>query len=112
MTSKNSKKVQIRLYPYTDTCKQVKYRVDPTELNWFQRIFCNYWRTIYEFCDISGKPDKSDFIPLLDKPGTINSYKDKFKTLKDIKDFEQIQLKKYNNAIKNYRGSKSNEIEY
>lgn len=106
-----NKKVQIRLYPHSVTYKQVEYRIEPTELNWFQRIFCNYWTTIYEFCN-SSKPDKSDFIPLLDESGTINYYKNKFKTLKDIEDFEQMQLKKYNDALKIYRGSKWYEIEY
>ena len=107
-----NKKVQIRLYPHSDRYKQVEYRIEPTELNWFQRIFCNCWLVIYKFSYIGGKPDESDFIPLLDKPGTINRYKDKFKTLKDIEDFEQEQLKKYNNALKNYCGTIYDKIEY
>ena len=107
-----NKKVQIRLYPHSDRYKRVQYRIEPTELNWFQRIFCNCWSVIYQFCYIGGEPDESNFIPLLDKPGTINHYKDKFKTLKDIEDFEQEQLKKYYIAVEKYSGSVCNKIEY
>ena len=108
------KKVQIRLYPHSDCYKRVEYRIDPSELNWFEKIFGNFWQPIYRFCYIGGKPDERDFIPLLDKPGTIDRYKDIFKTIKDIEDFEQKQLEKYNNALKNYYGypCKYNTIEY
>ena len=106
------KKVQIRLYPHSDCYKRVEYRIDPSELNWFQKILGNCWQPIYQFCYIGVKPDDRDFIPLLAKPGTIDRYKDIFKTIKDIEDFEQKQLENYNNAMKNYYECKNDEIEY
>ena len=59
-----NKKVQIRLYPHSDIYKQVEYRIEPIELNWVQRIFCNCWSVIYQFTYIGGEPDESNFIPL------------------------------------------------
>lgn len=106
------KKVQIRLYPHSDCYKRVEYRIEPSELNWFEKIFCNFWQPIYQFCYIGGETDDRDFIPLLDKPGTIDRYKDIFKTIKDIEDFEQKQLENYNNAMKKYCECKNDEIEY
>ena len=107
-----NKKVQIRLYPHSDRYKRVEYRIDPSELNWFQKILGNFWQPIYQFVYIGGDPDDRNFIPLLDKPGTIDRYKDIFKTIKDIEDFEQEQLEKYHNSLKKYCECKCDGIEY
>lgn len=107
-----NKKVQIRLYPHSDIYKLVQYRIEPTELNWFQRIFCNCWTPIYRFCYNGGEPDiEYDFIPVLDKPGSIDFYKNKFKTIRDIEKFEEFQLKQYETTLKIYNKNVNN-IEY
>lgn len=45
----SNRKIQLRLHPYTDTSKVIEYRIDPSELGWFKRTFCNRWKMIESY---------------------------------------------------------------
>ena len=109
-------KVQIRLVPYLaySDYKAVEYRIDPSELNWFQNLF-NNWIRIYEYIgDENVINPKSYYFSMLVKSGTIDEMKKKFKTLKDINDFNSYNESRLQNdwgKITNKRNA-NNYIEY
>ena len=48
MKKVDKRKVQVRLAPHSKDYKIVQYRIDPSELNWFQRLF-NVWGVVEYF---------------------------------------------------------------
>ena len=94
----DNRKVQIRLAPKTEDFKIVQYRIDPSELNWFQILF-NVWGNVeYFYSPLIVKPDINLDIywdNYCVKNGTINIVKEQFKTMEDINNFHNDQLLKY-----------------
>ena len=89
-----SKKIQLRACPNfwatgNIRCYTVEYRIDPKELNWFRRIF-NFWFTIKH-----AVYDDTFNLTIKD-PNEFGYYKSKFKTEKDIIDFENTEQIKAN----------------
>lgn len=125
----DNRKIQIRLAPYNSEFKVVEYRIEPSELNWFQRLF-NMWRAVkyyYEPAIIA--PYNSD--TYLDeywgvlrvyiskysysyKINSIEEVKEMFKTMQDINNFHKEQQLKYEKAYKEIEKKikKISEYEY
>ena len=125
----DNRKIQIRLAPYNSEFKVVEYRIEPFELNWFQRLF-NMWRAVnyyYEPAIIM----PYDFDTYLDehwgvlrvyiskysdsyKINSIEEVKEMFKTMQDIKNFHKEQQLKYEKAYKEIEEQikKISEYEY
>lgn len=101
MKKVDNRKVQVRLVPHSGEYKIVQYRIDPSELNWFQRLF-NMWRVVKYFCSpLKFKPNINLDIYWCDhitKIGTIYKVKAQFKTMEDINNFHNEQLVKYEKA--------------
>ena len=111
----DNRKIQIRLAPYSSDFKLVEYRIDPTELNWFQRLF-NRWRNVNYFyepriivpCDFYAYLDehwgvlKVNIRKYTDlyEINSIEEVKDMFKTMQDINNFHKKQQFKYEKAYK------------
>ena len=53
-----NRKIQLRLYPIevskTSKIWHLQYRVDPSELKWYQKIF-NNWSYVWNFNKIQGE---------------------------------------------------------
>lgn len=113
---KNNKKVQIRLVPYHkfSVYKCVEYRIDKSELNWFQRLF-NPWRKIYQYIgDTTVINPENYYFEMLVKPGSIDEMKKKFKTIEDIEYFNEINFENYQKDLEiiNQKRKIDNKIEY
>ncbi|MCQ2739804.1 MAG: hypothetical protein MJ237_06210 [bacterium] len=68
----------------TDTFKGYKlyYRINPDELNWFQRTFGNPWKEIYQCI-------YDEMFPItFNDESRFQKYKNRFKTTKDIEIYE------------------------
>lgn len=125
----DNRKIQIRLAPYNSEFKVVEYRIEPSELNWFQRLF-NMWREVkYYYEPIIIVP--SNFDTYLDehwgvlsvcinkysdsyKINSIEEVKEMFKTMQDINNFHKEQELKYEKAKKEIKEKikKISEYEY
>lgn len=101
MKKVDNRKVQVRLAPHSKDYKIVQYRIDPSELNWFQRLF-NVWGEVeYFYSPLKFKPDIDLDIcwgKHLTEIGTIEEVKAQFKTMEDINNFHNEQLCKYDKA--------------
>ena len=109
----DNRKIQIRLAPYNSKFKVVEYRIEPSELNWFQRLF-NIWRGVNYYYE----PEiiaPFNFDTYLDehwgvltvniskysdsyKINSIEEVKEMFKTMQDINNFHKEQQLKYEKA--------------
>ena len=125
----DNRKIQIRLAPYSSDFKLVEYRIDPTELNWFQRLF-NRWRNVNYFYESSIiMPSDNDifpdvyWVPLrvhigkhtdLYQINSIEEVKDMFKTMQDINNFHKEQQLKFEKVEKEIEEKikKISEYEY
>lgn len=125
----DNRKIQIRLAPYNSQFKVVEYRIEPSELNWFQRLF-NTWRKVkYYYEPIIIKP--SNFDTYLDEHwgvlmvdiskdtdlyvlNSIDEVKEMFKIKQDIDNFHKEQELKYEKAYKEIeeKTKKISEYEY
>ena len=101
MKKVDKRKVQVRLAPHSKDYKIVQYRIDPSELNWFQRLF-NVWGVVeYFYSPLVFRPNMDLLICWgrhLTKIGTIEEVKAQFKTMEDINNFHNEQLRKYYKA--------------
>ena len=125
----DNRKIQIRLAPYNSEFKVVEYRIEPSELNWFQKLF-NIWRAVkYYYEPIIIMP--SCFDDYLDehwgvltvhigkytdsyKLNSIEEVKEMFKTMQDINNFHKEQQLKYEKTYKEIEEKikKISEYEY
>lgn len=123
----DNRKIQIRLAPYNSKFKVVEYRIEPSELNWFQRLF-NMWREVkYYYEPIIIMP--SNFDNYLDehwgvlsvcinkysdsyKINSIEEVKEMFKTMQDINNFHKEQQLKYEKAYKEIEEKIKKILEY
>lgn len=107
----DTRKLQIRLVPYAIDYKCVEYRIDPETQNIFKNMF-NDWKPVMMYHGpVNENIDPTTFwFPLLVKSGTINQYKEKFKIMQDIIDFEKPHREEFNSAKIKY--NEYNAIEY
>ena len=98
---RDNRKVQIRLAPYSGEYKCVDYRIDPSELNWIQRLF-NVWMPVewYIFPEVDDPNMDLDIFwkKYIVKIGAIDEVKEQFKTMDDINQFHNEQFRKYDRA--------------
>lgn len=110
--SKKNRKIQLRLYPsaWSDSYWELQYRIQPSELSWFGRIF-NFWRDIYIFdecglgkwktieecwrvCSISSKSDSHGI-------DIFEGFKKQLVDEKSLENFFNEQTKNQEYAINN-----------
>ena len=113
-----NRKIQLRLVPncYSTTNKKdIQYRILPSELNWFQRIF-NRWKNIYHYFGTTPgfKPDWTCWTELSCIVEDFDHYKKLFKTEQDILKYKEIQDKNFNSELDEYNKwkEKYNTINY
>ena len=93
-----NRKLQLRLNPilYRKTYSENKYmwkleyRIDPTELKWYQKIF-NIWSPIYQFDVVLGGFGSIIVWSCLVAEEELCKYKEKFKTENNLKEFNERQ---------------------
>jgi len=86
---KNDVKVQLRVNPQWYSGKYpLQYRLEPKNLGWIRRMF-NFWHTIKSITtsDVAIYRENG-LMDMLHTAGELSKYKEKFKTMGDIKKYE------------------------
>lgn len=107
---KTAKKIQLRFKPYTHRKMTVQYRIDPSEFNWFKRLFNLGWKTLNAYYGTYSKEThpKTMYFEYLVDYYAIDEIENRFKTIDDINSFIYennenylADIRKYKNAHKN-----------
>lgn len=104
---KTFKKVQLRFKPYTHRKMTVQYRIDPSEFNWFKRIFNLGWKTLNAYYGTYSKHThpKSMYFEFLIDYHAQDTIRERFKTIADINSFIHENNEKYLSDIQKYKSS-------
>ena len=107
-----NRKLQLRLKKYGGVYDpsdwdwwELQYRIDPSELNWFRRLF-NFWRPIKEFHKVTSNKGVMRSKLIVDTQHQtwkvqmeLNEFKTQFKTEQDLKYWYDQQ----NQLLEDYR---------
>ena len=70
-----------KVNPYSVDGRYVLYKIEPSELNWFKRTFCNPWREMFRayynfpgFCNLFDVNQFSKYIAPLKTFGDVSDY--------------------------------------
>lgn len=86
---KTPKKVQLRFKPYTHRKMTVEYRIDPSEFNWFTRLFNLRWKMLNAYYGTYSKHThpKTMYFEFLIDYHAKDEIMNHFKTIDDINAF-------------------------
>ena len=112
----SNRKIQLRLYPYTDTSRVIEYRIDPSELGWFKRTFCNGWKMLETYHKGWMRKDdlESGYLPFLATSEEFQNFKRKVYDEKTLNEYIASMTDQFNEELKEKEISWKafSEIEY